>query len=428
MRARRGTIVERLVAPSILPEGSHACARFERAKPLSVEALWSSASARRRSRRTVARVRAGDVVRHGHQRGHDRALAVSRPARGGSACAKPRRLTAGDKDSDPRWSPDGRCDRVHREAQGRRRAADLPDRARRRRGATRLTDIATGASAIKWFPDGKRIAFVSWVWPDLDDRRGAGEAHEGAQGREGQGARDRARASIRFWDHWLTDGREPHVFVCDVATGRVRDVLAGTGIALQPWEPHAEHYDIAPDGREIALTVDPGAEPRMMNQCDIVVVDLATGRVRNLPSDERHVGRAPALFAGRHATRRITRTTRSARSTTRDICACSSGARGALRALAPRLDRATQHVAVDAPTRARSCSLIEDRGRVGLWRLAARRATRPTPLVAAAARSAASRSSRDGGVHRVRRARPRCIRLRSSRAAATAAASARSRR
>src|SRR5205823_14380934 len=33
--------------------------------------------------------------------------------------------------------------------------------------ATRLTDVATGALALKWFPDGKRIAFVSWVWPDL---------------------------------------------------------------------------------------------------------------------------------------------------------------------------------------------------------------------------------------------------------------------
>ena len=33
--------------------------------------------------------------------------------------------------------------------------------------AVRLTNLATGVTALKWFPDGKRIAFVSWVWPDL---------------------------------------------------------------------------------------------------------------------------------------------------------------------------------------------------------------------------------------------------------------------
>jgi len=36
------------------------------------------------------------------------------------------------------------------------------------------------------------------------------------------------RNEFRFWDHWLTDGREPHIMICDVETGRCRDILAGT--------------------------------------------------------------------------------------------------------------------------------------------------------------------------------------------------------
>ena len=161
------------------------------------------------------------------QREHDRAVAVpdrarrQRTRREGAAAHRRRQ---GQRSA---WSPDGRCDRVHREAQGRRRAADLPDRAGRRRGAAAHRRSPPAAASIKWFADGKRIAFVSWVWPDL-----ATDAQQAKRQKERKDDKVKAhvteRAEFRFWDHWLTDGREPHVFVCDVASGRCRDVLAGT--------------------------------------------------------------------------------------------------------------------------------------------------------------------------------------------------------
>jgi dipeptidyl aminopeptidase/acylaminoacyl peptidase len=210
---------------------------------------------------------------------------------GGGASGKPRRLTAGDKDGDPRFSPDG-----SRIAFTAKRKDDseaqiyliAPDGGE----ATRLTKIATGATAIKWFPDGKRIAFVSWVWPDV-----TGEAAQARRMSEKKDAKVKAhlteRGEYRFWDHWLTDGREPHVFACDIATGRTTDLLAGTGLALPPWDPTAELYDISPDGRELALTIDPQAEPGLMNQCDVIVVDLARRRVRNLTSTSKRSDEHP---------------------------------------------------------------------------------------------------------------------------------------
>ncbi len=277
---------------------------------------------------------------------------------------KPRRLTAGDKDSDPRWSPDGSriAFTAKRKDDSEAQIYLIPSDGGE---AVRLTDIATGATAIKWFPDGRRIAFVSWVWRDL-----SGDAAQGKRVRERRDAKVKAhlteRGEYRFWDHWLTDGREPHVFGCDVATGRCEDLLAGTGLALQPWDPTAELYDIAPDGRELALTIDPAPEPGLMNRCDIVVVNLRTQRVKNLTaasglSDEHPVYSPDGTRIAYHAfdTARAFNDQGQLRILTRKT--------GRSVRVAPAFDRATNHLQW-TPDGAALLSLTEDRGRVGLWR------------------------------------------------------------
>jgi dipeptidyl aminopeptidase/acylaminoacyl peptidase len=311
---------------------------------------------------------------------------------GPTPIARPRRLTAGDKDSDPRWAPDGRLIAFT----AKRKDDDEPQVyliAPDGGEAARLTRTAGGASAIKWFADGRRIAFVSWVWPDL-----ATDAAQARRRKELRDAKVKAhlteRAEYRFWDHWLTDGREPHLFVCDLGTGRVRDVLRGTGLALQPWEPSPDHYDIAPDGREIALTIDPQAEPGMMNQCDIAVLNLASRRVRNLTAgsglSDEHPRYSPD---GRHLVWHAYDTDRAFND--QGHLRLFERRSRRLRRLAPRLDRATLHVEWAADSRA-LLFLVENRGRIGLWRLALD-AEVPEPVIPGGTIAGYARSA-DGSV------------------------------
>lgn len=284
------------------------------------------------------------------------------PVRGESSRARP--LTGGDKDADPAWSPDGRWiafTAKRKDDQDAQLYVISPEGGE----AKRIGSATGGVTAIKWFPDSRRIAFVAWVWPGL-----RGDAAQAKRAAERKASKAKAwtteRGEYRYWDHWLADGREPHVFMCEVATGRCTDLLAGTGLALQPWDPTAEHYDIAPDGRELALTIDPAREPGMMNRCDIVVVDLRTRRVRNLTSrsgmSDEHPRYSPdGRWIAFHAYD-------TARAFNDQGCLRLLERRTArMVTLAPRFDRASTDLRW-TPDASAVMALVEDRGRIGVWR------------------------------------------------------------
>ncbi|MDQ6620193.1 MAG: S9 family peptidase [Pseudomonadota bacterium] len=323
--------MKRIGTPTLSPDGSTACAavtRFDMEKNESATELWLFPT----------RAQDGEL---------------------------PRRLTAGDKDSEPQWSPDGRAIAFIAKRTGDEESqvyVIAPDGGE----ARRLTKLATGCASLKWFPDGKRLAFVSAVWPDL--ATGAAQAKRKQQTTQSKvKVHATERPEYRYWDHWLTDGREPHIMVCEVETGRCRDVLAGTGLSLPPWEPHAEDYDIAPDGREIALTVDRAAEPRMMNPSDIVTLDLRSRRVVVLtqgsglsdaqpiyaPDGSALVWRSFDTARAFNDQGHLTHFDRERRRKTR---------------LAPAHDRASARVQWTPDSRS-LLFLSEDRGRQGLWQL-----------------------------------------------------------
>ncbi len=357
--------IKRIGTPTLSPSGALACAAvtsYDMEKNDSSTSLWLFPTGLGDSR--------GDVSR------------------------RARKLTAGDKDSDPKWSPDGRWIAFT----AKRKDDDEPQLyliAPDGGEARRLTKLATGCAAPKWFADGKQIAFISWVWPDL-----ATDALQAKRKKERKDAKVKAhvteRQEFRFWDHWLTDGREPHILVCDVATGRCRDVLARTGMSLPPWEPSADDFDIAPDGREIAITADLGPEPQMMNQTDIVTVDLSSRRKHVLTAGTRTADAGPRYSPDGRSLVFHAYDTRRAFNDQGHLMLVARGG-GPMRRLAPGLDRATGHVAWTPDSRALLFT-VESRGRQGIARLPVGAGNATPSLVAAGGMVGGFAQSRDGSV------------------------------
>ena len=124
-----------------------------------------------------------------------------------------------------------------------------------RRGA--WARVATGVEAFAWFPDGKRIAFVSWVWPELKGAKAQEKAFKAFKERKESGYVT-SQAQYRHWDSHLPMGRVPHLLVMDVATGRVRDLFEGSHYELVRSDPDRHAFDISPDGQRIVFAFDTG--------------------------------------------------------------------------------------------------------------------------------------------------------------------------
>jgi dipeptidyl aminopeptidase/acylaminoacyl peptidase len=191
----------------------------------------------------------------------------------------PRRLTTNKaSDGSPAWSPDGKRLAFTSKREGDN-AAQLYVLAVDGGEPERVTEMPLAVTNPEWI-DGKRIAFVSHL---IAGAESPAETKRALDVREKNKVKARVTENrlFRFWDRWLTDGEFPHIFVVDVATRTVTDLLPGSK-RLFDLQEGTGSFDVSPDGAWIAFEANVTPEPYRTLNRDVLLVPTAGGPVRDL--------------------------------------------------------------------------------------------------------------------------------------------------
>jgi dipeptidyl aminopeptidase/acylaminoacyl peptidase len=198
-----------------------------------------------------------------------------------------RQLTAAKKsDRHPRWTPDGKSILFESTRSGTSQLwlIDIDGGE-----ARQLTNISTGANTAIWSRDGKKIAFVSGVWPEFSTKP---FAESDALNKKRMDEREKdpmkvrvfTRLFFRHWDDWVDDKRQ-HLFVASFAdgkTGEPRDVTPGDRDAYPTSSTFSvgDDFTFSPDGKQLYFTAVPEKHEAWSTDHDICRVPVTGGTTK----------------------------------------------------------------------------------------------------------------------------------------------------
>jgi dipeptidyl aminopeptidase/acylaminoacyl peptidase len=284
-----------------------------------------------------------------------------------AAGGEPRRFTTGPRrDIEPRWSSDGT------------RLAFLSERAPKEKlqlyvmpadggEPTRLTSLENGAGSVAWSPDGARLAFVSPVG-------GQREPESEEERRKSRPARVITSLKYRFNGEGFVYDRRPHVFVVTLDGAAPRQVTDGDFIDADPvW---------APDGRSIVFVSARHAERDEDDASDLWRVPAGGGTPQKLTATPGPI-LLPAFSPDGGTIVYLARPGRNAFG--RNIRTFAIPAIGGdAVCLTSALDRSCGALHVRplwSPDGGSVVVAAEDRGDLGLWRVATRSGEAPRRIV-----------------------------------------------
>jgi len=173
----------------------------------------------------------------------------------------------------PRWSPDGKKIAYVNGGQIWQMESDGDNK-------DQITRISTSAAAPVWSPDGKWLAFTSDVYADCNDDECNKRKDEAAEKSKVK-AHITTRLLFRHWDEWR-DAKRTHVFVVSSRGGAARDLTPGDFDSPPYAAASGVDYAFSPDSTELAYVRNPDKVEAISTNSDIYTVPLSGGSARNI--------------------------------------------------------------------------------------------------------------------------------------------------
>ncbi len=184
-----------------------------------------------------------------------------------------RRLTSGEKrDSDPRFSPDGRrlAFLSNRDGGSQIWTMDLSGG-----DPVKATSFPTEVNGFTWSPDGKWFVLTSDVFPECADTACL-ERIRKARSEAKIKARVAERLLYRRWDSWK-DGTRAHIWKVPASGGAAVDLTPGDRDAPPFSVNGGTDWDVSPNGRELVYASNPDEDEALSTNADLWIVSFAGG-------------------------------------------------------------------------------------------------------------------------------------------------------
>ncbi len=172
-------------------------------------------------------------------------------------------------EGNPKFTPDGR---LSYEFDSQIWVADLDGQ-----NSTKLTDLYTGASGVRWANDGKKFLFTSNVYPECVSQE-CNESKDKAKEENPVKAKIFTELMYKHWNDWRGDKRS-HLFLMDIEKGEYYDLNLTSRFDVPPIALGSSHdYDISPDGKEIAFAMNDSDFLATSTNNDIYIIN--TGDIK----------------------------------------------------------------------------------------------------------------------------------------------------
>ncbi|NMB82204.1 MAG: S9 family peptidase, partial [Ignavibacteria bacterium] len=170
-------------------------------------------------------------------------------------------------ESAPKFLPDGKS--VSYQMKGQIWTCDLSGK-----NDVQITNIYSGASGVVWSKDGKKILFVSSVYPDCTTQE-CNEAKDKAEAESKVKAKIFTELMYRTFNDWRGDKRS-HLFLYDLQTKEYYDLMLGSKSDCPPVDlGSTQDYTFSPDGKEIAFVMNPDKVLATSTNNEVYIINVA---------------------------------------------------------------------------------------------------------------------------------------------------------